>query len=378
VADRPDEADPDDDTGDDTGGDKTLDLEGEPSLLGAAAPEVVGSARKSRRRAAFRPKGPRRRFPVWLGVLAAVLGVVLLALTPTVASGLVKTPRDKIGISYGGGPIEGVHYQRTVPPGSSLSWNGFLDPLYEYPSDQQNYIVSKSTEEGTATADAVQAPSKDRVLIEFQVAVYFKLNTDMLQPFHEQLGLKYKAYTDDGWDQLIEDTFRQQIENALQEETRRSNVADLYGDAELLIDIQNRVQETLSANLAAALGDQFFCSPEFEPGEDCEDPTFIVKSLTVPEQVAKAYESNRTSQVQIETEENEVLQRQAEAEGIEALSDALATAGDDYVLLKAIESGDISFWVIPDESGLTLTTPDTPTAGEGGTTTTTTTPPAGG
>ena len=41
----------------------------------------------------------------------------------------------------------------------------------------------------------MQAPSKDRVQIEFQVAVYFKLNTDQLQPFHEQLGLQYKAYT---------------------------------------------------------------------------------------------------------------------------------------------------------------------------------------
>ena len=71
------------------------------------------------------------------------------------------------------------------------------------------------------------APTSDRVTVSYQVAVYYKLNTDELRAFHEQLGLRYQAYTDDGWDALIADTLRQQIEAALQEETRRHTVADL-------------------------------------------------------------------------------------------------------------------------------------------------------
>jgi hypothetical protein len=51
----------------------------------------------------------------------------------------------------------------------------------------------------------------------------------------------------------------------------------------------------------------------------------------------------------------------------------LAAAGDDYVLLKAIESGKIDFWVLPKDSGVTLTTPD-----QGVDPTTTTTAPPGG
>lgn len=208
-----------------------------------------------------------------------------------------------------------------------------------------------------------------------QLATYFKLNTDRLREFHEQLGLKYNAYTSSGWDDLIQDTFRQQIENALQEETRRSDVAELYGDADLLVAIQERVQATLSQRLRDALGGQFFCAPTFEPGGECTDPIFVIKAIEIPESVRKAFESNRTSQVQIATKRNEVTQRQAEAEGIQALSAALAAAGDDYVLLKAIESGKISFWVLPSDSGVTLTTPD-PGADE--TTTTTTAPASGG
>ena len=202
------------------------------------------------------------------------------------------------------------------------------------------------------------APSQDRVAIEYQVAVYYKLNTDKLRAFHEELGLKYSAFTTKGWDNLIRDTFRQQIESALQEQTRRYSVAEVYSDADLLVKMQGEVQRTLSARLEAALGDQFFCAPTFAPGGECTDPTFVIKRADIPESVATAYETNRTSQVLVTTRENEVLQREQEARGIEALASALQQAGPAYVLMKAIESGKINFWVLPDDGSVTLTTPD--------------------
>ena len=146
-----------------------------------------------------------------------------------------------VGISYGGGPFEAAHFQRIVQPGSSLFFNGFFDPLYLYPADTQNYIVSKTVGQGAVTQpDSIISPTKDRVQIEYQIAVYFKLNIDRLRAFHESLGLQYAAYTSSGWKKLITDTFRQQIENALQEETRKYDVADLYGNADVLTTIQDR------------------------------------------------------------------------------------------------------------------------------------------
>jgi hypothetical protein len=215
---------------------------GEPAPLGAPEPIVVGRAGRAGRER-WRPTGPRS---AWWLVLIPVL-LVGLALAPTFLSGLKKTPRDRVGISYGGGPFEGVHFQRIVQPGSNLFFNGFFDTLYLYPSDQVNYIVSD--EQGSraqATPDVVVAPTRDRVQASYQVAVYFKLNTDELQDFHEELGLRYEAYTTDGWNDLINETFRQQIENALQEETRKVDVADLVGNADLLVDLQGNVQAKLT------------------------------------------------------------------------------------------------------------------------------------
>jgi regulator of protease activity HflC (stomatin/prohibitin superfamily) len=344
----------------------------EPEALGASASYP---AEPTRRRGLRRGRGggggdggggpkapvpsPRSgRGPLRTVVVGAVV-IIGLALVPLVASSLKKTPKDRIGISYGGGPIEGSHFQRVVQPGSRLFFNGFFDPLYLYPADQQNYIVSTTPSEGAEPkADSVVAPSKDRVQVSYQVAVYYRLNTDLLRPFHEQFGLKYEAFTPAGWDRLIADTFRQQLENAIQEETRRYAVADIYGDADLLLKIQGSVQATLSDRLELAMGKRYFCSPTFQVGGECNDPTFVIKKVDLPESVISAFESNRTSEIKIKTKTNEVEQRKEEARGVEVLNAALGPNGAVYALLKAIEAGGVKFWVLPSDGGVTLNTPD--------------------
>jgi regulator of protease activity HflC (stomatin/prohibitin superfamily) len=368
LAERPEE------TGGERESDTGPDLLGAPSPLGAPEPVAVDTATRNRR-GGWRPRPPRSGR--WLLLVPLVL--VALALVPTVVSGLKKTPRDRVGISYGGGPIEGVHYQRIVQPGSNLFFNGFFDSLYLYPSDQVNYIISQQKGVGAQAApDAVVAPTSDRVQVTYQVAVYFKLNTDELRDFHEQLGLRYRAYTTDGWNNLIRDTFRQQIENALQEETRQVAVADLVGDADRLVQLQENVQAKLTQRLEDALGQQFFCAPTFRPGDDCGDPTFVIKKVDIPTSVAKAFEDVRTSEIQIQKKENEVRQREAEARAIRALG----LTGQEYDILKAIESGKITFWVLPNDSGITITGPGAgggpSTTGTPSSTTTTTTSPPGG
>jgi hypothetical protein len=350
-----------------TGGGEDFDDLGAAPTLPASEPSKRAESSTSRSGRMSSLRRPSRKMAIFLVV------VVALALVPVVASTLKKTPRNMVGISYGGGPLESAHFQRVVQPGSKLFFNGFLDPLYLYPADTQNYIVSKTVGQGAVTQpDSIISPSKDRVQIEYQIAVYFRLNIDRLRAFHESLGLQYSAYTAGGWKRLITDTFRQQLENALQEETRKYDVADLYGNADVLTTIQDAVQKKLSDRLIASLGQAYFCGPTYEPGHDCGSPQFNIKKIDIPPDVVKAYQDNRTSQIQIATSQNTVAQRQAEAQAIEALNAGLSQAGMPYVLLRAIESGNISFWVLPSDAGVSLQVPQN----GGAPTAPTTTPPA--
>jgi hypothetical protein len=99
--------------------------------------------------------------------------------------------------------------------------------------------------------------------------------------------------------------------------------------------------------LIGALGQPYFCGPTFQPGGRCDPPTFVVKQIDIPSSVVTAFQTVRTSAIQIQALVNQIAQRKAEAQGIQALNSALSVAGENYVLLKAIESGNITFWVLP-------------------------------
>ncbi|MDQ1679994.1 MAG: hypothetical protein QOI42_853, partial [Frankiaceae bacterium] len=96
------------------GGGDDQDEQEEPDSLGAAATLAVSrESRKERRGPRAERSGPRRFASMSFGyrALAVVVALVLLAVIPTFLSGLKKTPRNMIGISYGGGPFEAAHFQ---------------------------------------------------------------------------------------------------------------------------------------------------------------------------------------------------------------------------------------------------------------------------
>lgn len=309
-----------------------------------------------------------------VGILTVVAIVFLLFAWP-----FKKPPADQWAVSYGGGPFESQHYQGTFEPGSSFRFNGWFDKWFEYPATVRSYIVSKKGDEGDVDSkDSIRATTSDQQQVQYEVVTNFKLNTNLLRKFHEQLGLKFEAWEDSGWDRMLRDSFRQQLENSLQTISRRFDVAAVWSSGPALEEIEDELGIAFNRKVVSQLGDEYFCGPSFIHGKDvkvdvsrqkkgevvteevvtpCPPLEVKVKKVTIPKQVQGAFEENRTSEIKIKTKENEVRQRREERLAIRQLQNVLST---NYVLLKGIEEGKIDFWVLPGNNGLTLQTPNTP------------------
>jgi hypothetical protein len=263
-----------------------------------------------------------------VGVVAAIFVIVLLSM---LASAFKSTPVDKVGLSYTGGPIAGTHFQRVVKPGSGQFFNGFFASLRELPATQRNYIVSKNADEGDRhRADFLPGPTKDRVIAELELAVTFKLNTESgtVRRFYEQLCVKYHCEDlspGGGWDKLLNDNFRQVLENAVQQETRQINAADLNNNQEVISKMQRDIASHLKDDFNQVLGGNYFCGPTFdrERPSVCPDFKFVIKNITLPAALQDAFTAQQASAAQVVVKQNEAAQAKATAEGVAAQQNAV-------------------------------------------------------
>jgi regulator of protease activity HflC (stomatin/prohibitin superfamily) len=265
--------------------------------------------------------------------LVAVL-VALLVFLIMFAAGWRSVPPDKVLLHYSGGPTQGTHFKEIVSPGSSTSFYGLLEHFYFLPATQRNYIISKNADEGDRHhADSIQSPSKDGVNFDFQLAVYFKLNTQpaVVKQFFEQICLKYHCWdlsADGGWDHMLNDTLRQQIENALQIESRRYSTDDLANNPDVIARIQTSIGTDLKDRFNRVLGGEFFCGPTYDRQRSgvCPDFNFVMKKPEAPQNIRDHYAAVKAAQISIQEAQAEALKKKAEAEGDAARQAALQGA----------------------------------------------------
>lgn len=268
-------------------------------------------------------------------VLVIIAGIVgLIALTQSLAS----TPADKIGLVYGGGPIDEKKYVKVLPPGSGLTNIGVFNRLYEYPTTQRTYIADPDNKHADLHG-TIATVTKDNVQVDWRVNTYFKVNTDKLKDFHQNIGFKYAAWEGNGWDQMLNDVFKPQIENALQTASRKYTVEELYSNQDAIISVQEEVAADLQKNVNDVLGADYFCGPAFKAGGECSDFKFLIpKKPDIPPSIAASFEENKNSEVAVKTASNNVLIKKQEAEGILVIARATKQAGNDYLELKRIEA----------------------------------------
>jgi len=257
-------------------------------------------------------------------------------------------PISHQGLVYTGGPLDGNTYVRTLKPGVKrtliarhpLDW---LNKSYRYPVTQRDYIISSRANEGDVKGkDAISYPSKDSVMMTFNIALYFDPNWNaevkgyrgnMQQKFHERIGVKYRAWTDDGWRAMLAAKFRKQIENALQKQAANYTAEQIYTTAKF--QIEKDIAKDIEERMEKVLGDNYFTHFRLK-----------ITRAEPPNKVKEAYNKKRAAEIGIEEQKALVEQANEQAKAAAKLDQA----GINYAILKAIEKDKVQVIVVPSGS----------------------------
>ena len=284
-----------------------------------------------------------------------------------------KTPQGKITVLVGGGVFEANTVEDIKYPDDGVYVKGWFDHAYDYPTTQRSYIVSSAAGDPDADDDSgVVVPSRDGVPMQFNTAVYFKLNEDLIGDFHNEIGIKTEAWTVKGWDRMLTQYFRKVEEDTIRNFAQQYTVDDLYcpacaGESDSIENLLARAEQemgaTLKEDLARAQGQEYFCGPDATPG-NCTDIQFVINNVRPANAtVLNKYAELRTSATEIAIQQNNVNAAQLQARAARQLTKE-GTLSDEYVRLRyidalreAVERESVDFWVLNGQDNVTVPGP---------------------
>jgi hypothetical protein len=287
------------------------------------------------------PKNPRpaRSASKVLAVGAAVAAVVALFGWWLLAPQEVHASADEVGLQYS--PTD--EYLGVVPAGDALEVGSRIsrilssDSFYFYPTSQQTFLVRDGDQTDAAPMVVV---TMDGVRVEMSGQLYFALNAkgESVRAFHEQFGLANGAYADAAqWRALVASYIRPQLDRALDAVTLRYDWQQLRTDPELRGVFEQEVAAKTQDLLAQAMGGSYFCGAG--SSSQCEPMTFGLDRV-------------KPMNAELSTVSEEEARKAAERASVQAEIDQLGVDGyltklQNETLQKAIESGKVSIYVVP-------------------------------
>lgn len=285
-----------------------------------------------------------------------IAGIAILMGFAISACGMADSAINELCLIYSGGTFEDKSYQGLLKPGSTAKSIGMGSSTYCYQTDQRSYIANGKNNGADATP--VEVVSKDDVRMSVDYQLYFTINQDesTLREFHENLGVKTKAWKKDGWIQLLREYFEPQIERALEAAALQSNWRDLYASEEARVAFQSATVANLKRNIRDVIGNDYFCGPQYDGTNECGDFTFTVgKPYPINADIIGAIEAEQTAAANTIAQEQKNAQIRAE---LEVKRELVELYGPDGALLyEAIKNGQVKLMVIPDSGNVSVPVP---------------------
>lgn len=244
--------------------------------------------------------------------------LIMLAVLAMVASGcgLASSQINETCLVYSGGLWEDKEFVSVLEPGATNNMIGPGDSVYCYPNDQRSWVSDQD-------APQVTVVSQDEVRLVVPYQLYFKVNTvpDVLREFHEDIGVKTRAWTPEGWDSMLNTYFAPQVDRAMDEVALRYPWRELRSSEETRTEFQRAVVQSLKTKINDVIGGNYFCGPEYNGTDtNCGDFTFTVgKPEPQDEALSKSIEREQlnTQAVRNQQVENQRIEAELDARRLE-------------------------------------------------------------
>jgi hypothetical protein len=266
-----------------------------------------------------------------LGLLAAAL---------LVAGCSITTPEpDQKGIVYDAGMFSDTTFQNCINPGSR-DVSGPGDQGFVYPNGQRTFEFA---EKNGAESGSLTVVSKDNLEMTVAGVATFSLTTDCktLQKFHEQIGLKFRAYEDDGWNRLLGVYIGQPLDRAMDAAAKEYGWKDLFSNPQIKQEWERKVAAFAAQFIQEQGGAGFFGGF-----------SVTLQQPQPPQGVRDALASAQQAVEENAAQKNKNAKAATELESIKALVKVLGR--ENAVMWRAIQDGRVQI-IIADGQAVAVT-----------------------
>ena len=223
-------------------------------------------------------------------------------------TGCSKVPAGNVGVKfYMLGGDKGIDHE-ILKPGKY--WIGMNEELYLFPTFTQNYIWTKSQDEGSPTDESITFQDKEGLPINADIGITFSIDPDKVPILFQ----KYKK----GIDEIRSIYLRNMVRDALVLTSSTLAVDQIYGPgkADFIKTVENKVRDQ--------------CAPM----GILIDKIYLSSDMRLPNQILQAINDKMASIQKAQQREFELREAEAAAKKVVAAAEGQAKANDE--LMKSI------------------------------------------
>jgi len=274
-------------------------------------------------------------------IRAGVIAASALSLVSLTACANLETQGDVVGIRYSGGAIfpEAIEFKECQGK-SEQHFGAAGDNTYTYPVGQRTFKFSNDPGSDSPPLTTSAPGPNGGQPIEMQVSgtVFFTpkfANCDTLRKFHETIGLKYRAWIDngfEGWNEAIGVYIKDPTDRTVDNESLKSDWIKLSSNAEAKHQWETNVTTELPKLMEQSGGGEFF-----------HIDYVILQKPDLPANVKSAIADTEAARQQAQTAEQVKNAAASFPGGVQAYQEYQR----NQAVNKAIESGNVKVIPVP-------------------------------